>query len=116
MSTMMPLGSQHEEGKKRGNGRRTASETRSQHFTRLAERAVNQILKDIDRLSRLSATRSNEYSNNQIVAIFQAINEKLAVTRQRFQREQSEGFVMPVPRVDPPRTSEMMPEDSGPNR
>ncbi len=69
--------------------------TRQDHFREEAEIRVNRILLEIDKLSRLSSTSSNEYSVEQIETMFAAIFERIQRIAKKFDHSKGPAFEMP---------------------
>lgn len=59
-------------------------ETKSARFQRIAERRVNETLRAFRLLGNLSERRNYEYSDEQVQAIFQAIDREYQAMRTRF--------------------------------
>jgi SLT domain-containing protein len=72
-----------------------ARRTRAEHFHEEAEKRVNRILLEIDRLERLSNTSSNEYSVEQVETMFAAIFERTQRVAKKFDHSQGPAFEMP---------------------
>jgi hypothetical protein len=72
-----------------------ARRTRADHFREEAEKRVNRIFLEIDKLEKLSATSSNEYSTEQVEAMFSAIFERTQQTAKKFDHSKGPAFEMP---------------------
>jgi hypothetical protein len=81
-----------------------ARRTRADHFREEAEKRTNRILSEIEKLSRLSNTSANEYSTEQVEAMFAAIFERVQQTAKKFDHSKGPAFEMPdlKGRVDMP--------------
>jgi hypothetical protein len=58
-----------------------------ERFVRVAERRVNSILMQFDRLSRCSNKRNYEYNQQDIKKIFNAIEKRVKETKDMFLQE-----------------------------
>lgn len=61
-----------------------AEETREERFLRLGESRTNKIIDMIKLLGNLSVKSNYEYTDKQVDAIFNAIEEELKAARKRF--------------------------------
>ena len=68
------------------------TESKSEAFRRLAERRTNAILDRIRVLGNLSNPYVYEYSDDDIRAIFNAIDQELKLTRAKFQNQRKREF------------------------
>ena len=59
------------------------------NFKRIAEARTNKIIESISLLGNLSNTSYYEYTNEQIEAIFQAIQDELDVQKEKFSDQKS---------------------------
>ncbi|GAI18591.1 unnamed protein product, partial [marine sediment metagenome] len=57
------------------------------NFIRLAEQRTNKVLKALRTLGHCSNTHLYEYDNEQIEAIFERIEQEVAATKAKFERE-----------------------------
>ncbi len=71
-----------------------ARRTREDHFREEAEKQTNRILIEIEKLSKLSKTSSNEYSPEQVKEMFEAIGRRLAEIYRKFDQSQGPAFEM----------------------
>lgn len=62
-------------------------ENKKQNFKRIAESRTNKIINMIHLLGNLSNTSFYEYSDEQIEAVFDAIQKELDETRKTFEKE-----------------------------
>jgi hypothetical protein len=68
------------------------SETKSEAFKRLAERRTNAILDRIRVLGNLSNPYAYEYTEDDVRAIFTAVEQELKLTRAKFQNQRKREF------------------------
>jgi len=59
-------------------------ETKSQKFARIAERRVNQVLRELRLLGNLADRRNYEYTEEQVSSILRAIDREYRTLRTRF--------------------------------
>ena len=64
-------------------------DTKEERFQRLAEQRVNAILDKLRLLGQLSNKRNYRYEQEQIDAIFKAINRELRLTKAKFGEDES---------------------------
>lgn len=64
-------------------------ETKKENFKRIAEARTNKIIELISKLENLSNTSFYDYSDEQIDAIFDAIQDELDTTRKKFKKDKS---------------------------
>ena len=62
-------------------------ETKAERFKRIAEKRTEVILDDVRKLSNLANRAVYEFTPEQVDRIFGAINDRLALARQRFEAE-----------------------------
>lgn len=67
-------------------------ETKREAFRRLAERRTNAVLQRVRVLGNLSNPYAYEFTEEDIRAIFAAIDQELKVTRLKFQNQQKREF------------------------
>ena len=60
------------------------SETPEQRFKRIAERRANKILKELNILSHCGDRKNYDYEEEQVNAIFEAINSAVQKARSKF--------------------------------
>ena len=68
------------------------SETKNEAFRRLAERRTNAVLDRIRVLGNLSNPYAYEYTEEDVRAIFSAIEQELKLTRAKFQNQRKREF------------------------
>ena len=68
------------------------SQTKAEAFRRLAEKRTNAILDSIRILGNLSNPYAYEYSEEEVRAVFAAIEQELKVTRTKFHNQQKHEF------------------------
>lgn len=68
------------------------SETKREAFRRLAERRTNAVLERVRVLGNLSNPYAYEYSDDDIKAIFAAIDNELKLTKLKFQSQRRREF------------------------
>ena len=59
-------------------------ESKRERFVRLAELRVNRILDEFRKLGNLSDPRNYEYTNDDVLKIFNAINKEIRRTKELF--------------------------------
>ena len=62
-------------------------ETKKENFKRIAEKRTNKIIESISKLQNLSNTSFYEYTNDQIDAVFGAIQDELNKQKKYFEEE-----------------------------
>ena len=67
-----------------------AKETRNERFVRLAEGRVNATLDKLRLIGQLANRRNYEYTDEQVAAIFRAIQKELNLTKAKFQNDSSD--------------------------
>jgi hypothetical protein len=68
------------------------SETKSEAFLRLAERRTNAVLDRLRVLGNLSNPYAYEYTEEDVRAIFAAIEQEVKLTRAKFQNQRKREF------------------------
>lgn len=66
-------------------------ENKKENFKRIAEKRTNKIIESIAKLQNLTNTSFYEYSNEQIDAIFKAIQEELDNQKKIFEEDKKKG-------------------------
>ena len=68
------------------------TETKNEAFRRLAERRTNSVLQRLRVLGNLSNPYAYEYSDDDVRAIFAAIDSELKLTKVKFQNQRKREF------------------------
>lgn len=66
-------------------------DNKKDNFKRIAEKRTNKIIESISKLQNLTNTSFYEYNNDQIDAIFQAIQEELDKQKKIFEEDKKKG-------------------------
>ena len=73
--------------------RKEAEESKHEKFIRLAEARTNKIIDTLQLLGNCSNTSVYEYSQDEVEAIFQAIEQELRGAKKKFTKPESEKTV-----------------------
>jgi len=71
------------------------TDVKAENFRRLAQTRTNEIIRKLKTLSNLSNRNSYHFTEEQVTTIFSAIEQQVALAKERFQKEEKpeSGFI-----------------------
>jgi len=73
----------------------TSADAKAENFRRIAQSRTNEIIRKIKTLGNLSNRNSYHFTEEQVTTIFSAIEQQVALAKERFQKEEKpeSGFI-----------------------